>query len=121
MSIVAKSVPTYTATIWIGLRKQYTGTTHKASLAKEWLQKYCDQIGFCVSVTHTKFIYKQGNENGLQIGLINYPRFPVMDSDIKAHAFKIATELMKILEQIRCTIVLTDETIMLENTELSNL
>lgn len=38
--------------------------------------QYCTDVGLCVTVTPTKYIYKAGEETGARIGLINYPRFP---------------------------------------------
>lgn len=48
----------------------------KYTTAQRILKKYCDEVGFCVTLTMVEYIYKEGTENGLQVGLINYPRFP---------------------------------------------
>ena len=37
-----------------------------------YYQKYCDEVGLCVTVTDTWFIYKDGNEPGLIIGFISF-------------------------------------------------
>ena len=39
---------------------------------REWCMK-----GACVTVTPTNYIYTMGEEPGAEIGLINYPRFPI--------------------------------------------
>ena len=39
-------------------------------------REYCMDVGFCVTVTTTKFIYKGGEETGVCLGVVNYPRFP---------------------------------------------
>jgi hypothetical protein len=39
-------------------------------------RRYCTDVGLCVTVTATEFIYTGGSEQGAAIGLLNYPRFP---------------------------------------------
>lgn len=43
---------------------------------EEAVQKYCNEVGLCVTVTETNYIFTGGSEKGYIIGLINYPRFP---------------------------------------------
>lgn len=43
----------------------------------------------CVTVTPTKYVYTGGDEDGVIVGLINYPRFPKYFHDL----FSIAEEL----------------------------
>lgn len=52
-------------------------------------RKYCKEVGLCVTVEPTLFIYTGGEEYGARIGLINYPRFP----DTQENIFKKAVEL----------------------------
>ena len=58
-------------------------------------RKFCYNIGLCVTVTATNYIYTGGQELGVIVGLINYPRFPKKDVEIKSTAFKLAVLLMK--------------------------
>lgn len=58
-------------------------------LIKNACREYCLQVGLCVTVTPTLFIYTGGEEYGVEIGLINYPRFP----DTKEGILKKAIEL----------------------------
>ena len=76
------------------------------------LRVYCDSVGLCVTVTPTKFIYTGGHEDGVAIGLINYPRFPDSPTGIRGKAVKIARELLAAMGQNRISIVCRDETIM---------
>lgn len=46
------------------------------SEAKKEIRSYCYEVGLCVTVTPTDFIYTGGEESGFVIGLVNYPRFP---------------------------------------------
>ncbi len=77
------------------------------------MHNFCDLIGFCVTVTNTNFIYTRGEEPGLIIGLINYPRSPKEFDFLKKQAVIIAKNLMNILKQEKVTIVFPDETVML--------
>lgn len=51
------------------------------NLAREVIREYCFEVGFCVNLTPTDFVYSGGEENGFRVGIINYPRFP---SDLEA-------------------------------------
>ena len=67
--------------------------------------------GLCVTVTPTKYIYTGGEETGVIIGLINYPRFPSDYSIIKGRAVAIADAIMERAYQTSYTIMMPDETI----------
>jgi hypothetical protein len=43
--------------------------------AVDYARQYCDEHGLCVTVTPTIYVYTGGQEVGLAVGLINYPRF----------------------------------------------
>lgn len=69
-------------------------------LAEKICQQYCDEIGYCVTVTPTNYVYKGGQEAGVIIGLINYPRFPVSRRDeIMKHAVNLGKLLRERLNQ----------------------
>ena len=61
-------------------------------LIKNACREYCLKVGLCVTVTPTLFIYTGGEEYGVEIGLINYPRFP----DTGGNILSKATELAKL-------------------------
>jgi hypothetical protein len=107
-------VPTFKADIYAGLREGYDGPTH--SLAEVWkiCRDYCDYEGLCVTVDPTHFYYTNGNEPGVKVGLINYPRFPSTFEEVENKALEIALLLKRALNQNRVSIVMTDKTIMLE-------
>jgi hypothetical protein len=88
--------------------------------AKRYLQARCDFAGLYVTVTETTFIYTNGSEPGLSIGLINYPRFPVKSpAELEKTALEIAEQLMIILGQLRVTVVLSDQTITTESDRIA--
>lgn len=87
-----KYTDTYTATIYMGLKPSYSGVNETYLLtakrkALNIIQDYCDNVGLGVTVTDTLFVYTEGNEPGLIIGLINYPRFPSEDYEIRSKAY----------------------------------
>jgi hypothetical protein len=113
---------TFYANIWLGLQPGYETPErfikghNEYCKVKEICQKYVEK-GLCVTVTKTEFIYTGGNEPGVIIGMINYPRFPKIEGAILQDAFELAFELMTELDQFRCTVVTPDDTILLENME----
>jgi hypothetical protein len=69
------------------------------SQARKICRTFCDEEGLCVTVTPTAYVYTGGEEGGVIVGLINYPRFPSAPADIETTAKLLALELMHKLEQ----------------------
>jgi len=84
------------------------GKYHKAIKV---LKKYCDEVGYCVTLKTTHYIYKDGNEYGIEVGLINYPRFPADPPSIVNKAREIAELLRVELKQESFSIQTPDDTI----------
>jgi hypothetical protein len=57
-------------------------------------QAYCDEIGLCVTVSPTRYVYSGGAGDGWVIGLINYGRFPSEPAEIFAKAEALALRLI---------------------------
>lgn len=112
-----KKNATFTASIYVGLRHGYAGETSSSDEVRQWLQNYCNEVKLGLTFTQTEFIYVDGGEPGVIIGLINYPRFPTTIEDIKEKALAIAKGLMELCQQERVSVVFSDETIMLEKQE----
>jgi len=71
---------------------------------EQYIHEYVDQVGICVTVTDTDFIYTSspytgGFEKGVRIGFRNYPRFPLNQDELLAHASALGFELAKKLDQ----------------------
>ncbi len=111
--MAGESVPTFTATIYVGLRNRDTGVTIDIGIARDICRTFCDESGFCVSFTATEFIYTNGCEPGVAVGIINYPRFPMNVYRLRERARCLAELLMVGLEQKRVSVVFHDHTIML--------
>ena len=99
MNNIAK---TYTATIMIA------GDYPKAV---DVCRRFCMDVGFCVTVTRTEFVYTGGAEAGVMVGCINYPRFPQSPDQIMAMAIDLANALKREMFQHSYSIVASDTTI----------
>mgnify|MGYP001399026409 CR=1 FL=1 len=106
------TVDTYTATIYCGLREGYDGPIYNGY--EKLLQDYCNQFPIGLTVTQTRFLYTNGSEPGIIVGLINYPRFPTLPEILREKAFDIAKLLRAAAKQQRVTVVFPDITVMLE-------
>jgi len=108
----------------MGLKPGYDPlTTHaQCEMAKDSAYKticeFCDEVGLGVTVEETRFIYTNGGEPGMVIGLINYPRFEATKERVKALSMELAKKLMKLLKQERVSIMYPDVTIMIEKEDL---
>ena len=106
---------TFTASVYVGLREHYTDVFHTIEEVEGVCLEYCSEVGLCVTVTPTKFIYKNGNEPGCIIGFINYPRFAESANNILQKTIDMSRILLSKFNQYRITIVCQDKTYMLES------
>jgi len=111
------TVDTFWAKIYLGCKHTETGIIYPIEMVKEICQKHCDEIGLCVTVTPTEYIYTDGNEPGAEIGLINYPRFPSTPEVVRKRAIELAQILKRKTQQHRVSIMMPDETVMLGDEE----
>lgn len=78
--------------------------------AKQVCREYCFSVGLCVTIEPVSYIYTGGEEAGIRIGLINYPRFPSASAELREKARGLAAILMERLCQHSYSIVGPDET-----------
>lgn len=78
--------------------------------AKKVCREYCMEVGLCVTVEPVSFIYTGGEESGVRVGLINYPRFPSSLEALQATAQHLAAALQRRLCQHSYSIVGPSET-----------
>lgn len=64
-------------------------------VARQVCREYCFEVGLCVTVEPADYIYTGGQEAGMVIGLINYPRFPVSQENLDATAENLAIRVME--------------------------
>ena len=111
-------VKTFEAKIWMGLKEGYDGPVHSTVEAQKICRNYVNDVKLCVTLTPTEFFYVNGEELGVVVGLIQYPRFRISEKEIKEKAIELARIMMKEFKQFRCTVVTSDTTYMLENDEI---
>jgi hypothetical protein len=80
--------------------------------AREVCREFCDS-GACVSVERTSYIYTGGEESGVAVRFINYPRFPSSEADLVARASDLAERLIVGLHQSSASVVGPTETVWL--------
>lgn len=73
--------------------------------AKEACREHCMLFGLCVTVEPVTYIYTGGEESGVRVGLINYPRFPSTHDELLTKAQALAVLLMERLCQHSFSIV----------------
>lgn len=73
--------------------------------AKQVCREWCMEVGACVTVEPVAYIYTGGEEAGVRIGFINYPRFPSTSVEIVGRAGQLAEILMARLCQHSYSIV----------------
>lgn len=78
--------------------------------AKQICREFCFDVGLCVTVEPVAYIYTGGEEAGVRVGLINYPRFPATQDDLAAKAHKLADALMHGLCQHSYSVVGPEQT-----------
>ena len=105
----------FTASIYVGLKVTGADILHSVTAVEDICQEFCDDVGFCVTVTPTKYVYTDGWVQGAIVGIINYPRFPSSERTLENRTLLLATELMLKLEQKRITIDFPSHTTMLTN------
>ena len=112
--MLAKTVDTFTATIYVGLKRGYSNFVHSYADAIKIVTNFTNKVQIGVTVTPTHFYYVSGDEPGLIIGFINYPRFPSTPEEIERKVIELVTLLHEKLEQYRITVVFPTKTIMFD-------
>lgn len=84
-------------------------TSGPVDLITNICREYCRDVGLCVTVTETLFVYTGGEERGVEIGLLGYPRFPVNDfGEINDTARYLAKTILERAFQDSILIVMPD-------------
>lgn len=99
--IKQKVEPTFKATIYMAGDIQ---------TVKNECRKFCYEHGLCVTIKPCDFVYTGGAESGVEVGLINYPRFPVDRLSIRKRAHSLAIHLIEKCSQHTATVVDDEET-----------
>lgn len=78
--------------------------------AKQVCREWCMDVGACVTVEPVSYIYTGGEEAGVRVGFINYPRFPSDEASLMERARVLGMYLMLKLCQRSFSIVGPSET-----------
>lgn len=77
--------------------------------ARQTCKQFCMR-GLCVNVSRTNYIYTGGEETGVVVELINYPKFASTHQEILDTAKVLAEQLIVSLCQFSYTIMTPEET-----------
>ena len=70
----------------------------------------CFPSGACVTIEPVRYIFAGGGEDGVRIGLIQYPPFPEREDDLKEKLIDLGYKLAKANAQWSFSIVMPQET-----------
>jgi hypothetical protein len=96
-------IDTFTARIYVAANR---------TTAEQVCREFCAS-GLCVTVEDTLFIYAGGEERGVVVGLLNYPRFPTTTDDIEQKALLLAQLLVERCYQRSALVVTPQRTVWL--------
>ena len=117
-----KITNTVESKIYLGLRKEYSETYQDIRELYDFISRYCTKNKIGITVTPTRYFYVNGAEDGVILGLINYPRFPSTYEQIKEISINLGNLLIERFDQYRATIIINSlnnsDTIMLENNNI---
>jgi hypothetical protein len=105
-----KTIESFNIQIWLGLKEGYSDKVYTIDDVYSECQMLCNCRKACFTVTPTRFIYVDGWEDGVIIGLINYPRFPKEKQRLIYDSWEIAQQLQEKFGQIRVSITTPEKT-----------
>ncbi len=79
------------------------------NVAEQIIREFC-MSGFCVNITENKYIYTGGEETGICVEIINYPRFPKKRLFLEQETRRLAKALLDGMHQGSYTVMFPDET-----------
>jgi hypothetical protein len=123
-SITAKSCKTFTAKVTIGLQKQYSTEIAPLNIFKEKLlkkqqtilEKY--NVKLSTKIRQCEIVFLGQDEPSVELEFIQYPKFLQEESVLKNAVVEFTKLMMIELNQNRVVIVFSDETIMLEQSDV---
>lgn len=124
MEIKSKTVNTYQASINLGLQRHYSDDLIPKEEVIQFIQDYQksrlikDKRLMSVNIFKSSIVCIGQNEPHLVIQFIDYPKADLSHQDIKKEAVDLAKALMNEYNQNRIVIVCTNETILLEKSDV---
>ena len=123
MPIKKTTIKAFKAVIHLGLEYHYDKRPIDKNQVIAYIQQYQDQlieqkkIYLSCSITKSLIVLSGQKEEHLQIGFINYPKFPLSHKVLKTEIEKLARSLMDEFQQNRLVIEYLDQTLMLEKSD----
>ena len=74
-------------------------------------RQFCFDFPYCVTVQPTTYVYQGGMESGVEVGLINYGRFPRTPDELFNIATRLANKLLETQAQWSYTILTPDKSV----------
>lgn len=99
----------------------YTVTIHIAGnydRIEQVCSDFCSEVGLCVNVKPTNFIYTYGEQSGAEIQLISYPKFQPTLGLSRRKAQMLCERLMDEVNQKSATITDPKRSLYIERKEL---
>lgn len=113
----------YVVRMFVGSRFGYTEKSFSREELIGRIRTYFDLnpgFGLCVRVSTLTFVAPGYIEDGFELTASNYPRFPLSPVDIDLRMDKLATHLLKDLQQKRISLETPFLTKILENPEIAD-
>ena len=112
-----KYAPTYEVKAYIGSRRHYNGTDISKQdvidvITSEQAQH---EPTFPIRITKTEFISLDYREEGWELAVINYPRYPREKEALLSFMLQLGQKLCFQLEQNRVSVIAPDRTTMYES------
>lgn len=114
------SIKTFTAQFTLGFKAGYTEKAIsmfevKKAIADGQKQIFNEtNIKLSAKVSPCEIIFSGQDEPSVELQFIQYPKFPIEETKLKAAIIQLATYMVDKLEQNRTVIIFQDETVMLE-------
>jgi hypothetical protein len=99
---LSKSVESWWANVFIG------GNYNASEMA---CRDICFPKGLCVTIEKTKYIFGGGSEDGVRVGLIQYPPFPETIECLMQKAISVGKKIAEENKQFSFTVVTPTENI----------
>ena len=118
------SCKTFTAQVTIGLKKRYTIEIIPIEVFKKTLLKFQKiilekyNVELSTKIRQCEIFFLGQDEPSVELEFIQYPKFPQEEPILKNAIVELTKMMMLELEQNRVVIVFTDETIMLEQSDV---
>ncbi len=112
-----KHAPTYEVKVYIGSRRQYNGTdiSKQDVIDVITMEQRHHEPTFPIRITKTEYISLDYREEGWELAVINYPRYPREKEELLSFMLQLGQKLCCHLEQNRVSVIAPDQTTMYES------